>query len=57
MQALGKDPECDDPGGIEGVTKEFHGPIGKGSEGCPRQMRNAVTIAAALNISSVIAHL
>ena len=30
----GKDPESDDPGGIEGGDGGVHGPIGKGSERC-----------------------
>ena len=44
----GEDPESDDPNGLKVVTKELR---------MPKWMRSTATIAAALNISSVIAHL
>ena len=31
----GKDPESDDPGGIEGSDQGVHGSFGKGGERCP----------------------
>ena len=49
----GKDPESDDPGGIKGVTKEFMVQLAR----VVKDAQADVTIAAALNISSVIAHL
>ena len=52
----GEDPESDDSSGIEGVTKELMVHLARAVK-TPKQMRNTVTIVAALNISSVIAHL
>ena len=51
-----ENPESDDPSGIKGVTEEFWF-VWQGWWKTPKQMRNAVTIVAAQNISSAIAHL
>ena len=51
-----KDPESDDPSGIEGVTEEFM-VVWQRWWKMPKQMRNAATIVAAQNISSTIAYL
>ena len=49
----GEDPESDDPDGIEGVMEEFMIWLARVVKD-PKWMRNAATIVAALNTSSVI---
>ena len=52
----GDDQESDVPGGIKGVMEEFMVQLARVVKDA-KQMRSAVTIVAALNISSLIAHL
>ena len=51
-----EDPESDDPGRIEGVTKEFMVHLAR-AVNMLKQMRNAATIETSQNTSSAIAHL
>ena len=53
----GEDTESDDPGGIKGVTEEFMVQLARVVQDAQADEKHAVTIVAALNISSVIAHL
>ena len=51
----GEDQESDDPDGIKGVMEDFMVQLARAVKES-KQMRNAATIAAALNILFVIAH-
>ena len=51
----GEEQESDDPDENQGSNGRIHGLDSYGSEGCPNSMRSTATIAAALNILSVIA--
>ena len=53
----GEDLESDDPGGIEGVTEEFMVQLARAVKDAQMDEKCTATIVAALNISSVIAHL
>ena len=52
-----EDPESDDPGRIEGVTKEFMVHLARAVKDTQADEKHAATTVAALSISSPIAHL
>ena len=51
----GKDPESDDPDGIDGVTKEFMVRLARALR-MPRRMKSTAIIATVLNILFTIVH-